>query len=163
MGLACSKCTDYRMSVQNAWTPTEKQIEEQDRPRHVSVGHVLYSKLAINEKKMVSRKLLVLQLLHSITALIFIMCLLLWRKKQKRGNRVKPATWEKGWWTRCMHYWGIFHILLTLSCSILTRCRDVENLPKVIQLVIARWDPNSYILIPLPLLFSAILGFLSTS
>lgn len=77
MGLARSKCIDYRKSVQNAWTPTEKQIEEQDRPRHVSVGHVLYSKLAINEKKMVSRKLLVLQLLHSITALIFIMCLLL--------------------------------------------------------------------------------------
>ena len=69
--------------MQNAWTPAEKQIEAQERPRHVSAGHVRYTKLAINEKKMVSRKLLVLHLPHSITPLICIMCLLSPRKNKK--------------------------------------------------------------------------------
>lgn len=43
-------------------------------------GYVLCTKLSINEKKTVSRKLLVLQIPQSITALMFIMCLLLARK-----------------------------------------------------------------------------------
>lgn len=75
--------------MQSAWTPAEKQIEEQERPRHVSAGRVLYTKFAVNEKKMVSRKLLVLRLPHSITALIFITCLLLPRKKTKKKKSAK--------------------------------------------------------------------------
>ena len=52
-----------------------------------------------------------------------------------------------------MHYGGIFHILLTLSHLILLSFRDVEHFPKVMQLVIVRWEPNFYILILCPYFF----------
>lgn len=67
------------------WTPAEKQIEEQERPSYVPAGYMLDTKLAVNKKKMVSRKLSVLQCPHSVTALIFIMCLLLPGKTKKEG------------------------------------------------------------------------------
>ena len=57
-----------------------KSKEDQDM---FPTGYVLCTKLSIIEKKMVSKKLLVLQIPHSITALIFIMRLLLARKTKK--------------------------------------------------------------------------------
>lgn len=73
------------LSEVDDWTPAEKQIEEQEIPSYVPAGYVLDTKLAVNGKKMVSRKLSVLQRPHSITALLFIMCLLLPRKTKKEG------------------------------------------------------------------------------
>lgn len=55
-----------------------------------SAGYSLSTKLSINEKKMVSGKLLVLQTPHPFTALIFIMCLLV-PKKKERKNKLKTA------------------------------------------------------------------------
>ena len=63
-------------------------------------------------------------------------------------------------------YFTLLHLIPTTIVSQMRklRFRDVENLPKVTQLVIFRdATPNSCLLIPLPPVFSATLGCLPTS
>lgn len=63
--------------------PLRNRLNSKEDQDMFPTGYVLCTKLSINEKKTVSGKLLVLQIPHSITALKFIMCLLLARKAEK--------------------------------------------------------------------------------
>ena len=63
--------------------PLRNRLKNKKDQDSFSTGYSLSTKLSINEKKMVSGKLLVLQTPHPFTALIFIMCLLVPQKKKK--------------------------------------------------------------------------------
>ena len=69
--------------------PLRNRLKNKKDQDSFSTGYRLSTKLSINEKKMVSRKLLVLHTPHPFTALIFIMCLLVPKKKKKRQKQRK--------------------------------------------------------------------------
>ena len=67
--------------------PLRNRLKNKKDQDSFSKGYRLSTKLSINEKKMVSGKLLVLQTPHPFIALIFIMCLLVPKLKKKKEKK----------------------------------------------------------------------------
>lgn len=67
--------------------PLRNRLKNKKDQDSFSKGYRLSTKLSINEKKMVSGKLLVLQTPHPFIALIFIMCLLVPKLKKKEKKK----------------------------------------------------------------------------
>ena len=68
--------------------PLRNRLKNKKDQDSFSKGYRLSTKLSINEKKMVTGKLLVLQTPHPFIALIFIMCLLVPKLKKKRKEKI---------------------------------------------------------------------------
>ena len=151
--------------------PLRNRLKNKKDQDSFSTGYSLSTKLSINEKKMVSGKLLVLQTPHPFTALIFIMCLLV--PKKKRKNKLKQQNEKKNHGPDAgMTDWAMFHILIHYNIfgpynnNLINEETEIQRCWAFVPGLTAsdgqRWNSNSSLMSPLPPLLSATVGCLPT-